>query len=83
MVQCNTEGLKQLIQLSHPERRAAQHMAALQTYDLEIKTLKGTRASHASLLLDLGDPPEDKFGALSDELETKNLAWHTSINLKS
>jgi len=44
-------------------------VAALQAYDLVIKTSKGTRASHVSLFLDLEEPLEGNEGTLSDEPE--------------
>lgn len=69
LVQSDVEGLKQILQQKDPEGRIARLMAALQSYDLEVKTAKGARASHAGLLLELGTPTHEDIGVLSDDAE--------------
>jgi len=69
LMQCEIDCLKQLVQQTNLEGRVARLMAALQAYDLEIKTVKGTRAKHANLLLELGEHAHEEIGVLSDDVE--------------
>lgn len=68
LVQCETEGLKLLVQQAHLKGRATRLMAPPQAFGLVIKNTKGTRLSHASLL-DLGKSGCGDKAVLLDELE--------------
>jgi hypothetical protein len=72
-VQCEKEGLKQVIQQTEPFGRTARFIASLQQYDLIFQKIQGQRALHAKTLLELGEPPDSKEGELSDEADCYTL----------
>jgi hypothetical protein len=68
-VQCEHEGLKQVIQRIEPNGNTARFIASLQQYDLVFQRIHGKRTLHSRTLLELGDLPDLNEGELSEEAE--------------